>query len=163
MPKESVTKKTIITKVEHNPSIISSVPAKKIIIKKKAVKKKSVSRGIEKSLAENIVELQKINTNLAEKFDKLAAQISNLLGLFEATAKTFAGSPAMRTSEKDREFLDKIDRLLEQNKVIAKGLTMIEEKARERVYTSQPQVQASTSFEEEFRPGMAGKKPLPRF
>lgn len=161
MPKESVTKKTIITKVEHGAS--ASAPANRMTIGKKSFKKKVVSKGIEKSLAENIVELQRINTTLAERFDRLAEQISKLLGLFEITAKTFAENPSLKASDKDREFLEKIDKLLEQNKTIAKGLMLVEERAREKVYSSQPQQTASASFEEEYRPGIAGKKPLPRF
>ena len=37
---------------------------------------------LEEKILENLVELQKVHTNLAEKFDKLSSNISNLLGLF---------------------------------------------------------------------------------
>jgi len=39
-------------------------------------------------------------------------------------------------ASKDHEFLQKIDKLLEQNKVLAKGLTLMEQKLRERMYGS---------------------------
>lgn len=89
---------------------------------------------LEEKVIQNLVELQKVHTNLAEKFDKLSNQISDLLNLFETAARTFASHPNMQKTEKDKEFLDKIDRLLDQNKTIAKGLTLMEDKMRERLY-----------------------------
>lgn len=89
---------------------------------------------IQKKLIENLVELQKVHTNLAEKFDKLTNQISNLLSLFEGAARTFAQQPSVTNVEKDKDFLEKIDKLLDQNKILARGLTMMEEKMKERVY-----------------------------
>jgi len=87
-------------------------------------------------LVDNFVSLQKAITNLAEKFDSLSSHISSLLQLFEFSAKSFADKMATSVPEveKDREFLEKLNRLLEQNKVIAKGLTLMEEKLRERLY-----------------------------
>ncbi len=87
-------------------------------------------------LIENFVNLQRTMTNLTIKFDRLSDQISSLLQLFEISARSFSDKleKASPEIEKDREFLDKLDRLLDQNKVIAKGLTLMEEKLRERVY-----------------------------
>jgi tRNA U34 5-carboxymethylaminomethyl modifying GTPase MnmE/TrmE len=113
---------------------------------------------IQKKIIENLVELQKVHSNLAEKFDKLAHQISNLLSLFESAARTFAEQAPATSTEKDKEFLDKIDRLLDQNKTIAKGLTLMDEKMRERIY-GQPAMPKSTN-EEARRP--VGARPLPR-
>ena len=95
-------------------------------------------------LVENFVNLQKAVTNLTVKFDNLADQMSKLLQLFEISARSFSEKLAttMPELEKDREFLDKLNKLLEQNKVIAKGLTLMEENIRERVYgTHQPPLQ----------------------
>ncbi len=97
-------------------------------------KNSSSRQNLEDHLAHSLVELQKVNLNLAEKFEKLSHQIENLLALFELAARSFAKQPHMQTTEKDKEFLDKIDKLLEQNKVLAKGLTLMEEKMRERLY-----------------------------
>lgn len=83
---------------------------------------------IERKIVENLVSLQKIHTNLAEKFDKLSDQINSLLNLFEVAAKTFTKQPAFEAGDRDREFAEKIDMLLEQNRVLAKGITMMEEK-----------------------------------
>lgn len=85
---------------------------------------------IERRIIENLVSLQKIHTNLAEKFDKLSDQITSLLNLFEMAAKTFTKQPAFEAGDRDREFAEKIDMLLEQNKVLARGISMMEEKIR---------------------------------
>src|SRR3989344_5155154 len=94
-------------------------------------KKKATSPGIPKALINNFVALQKVQANLAEKIDALTKQISELLKLFETTAKTFAENPAVLTSERDQEFLNKINQLLEQDKTIAKGIIYIEERMDE--------------------------------
>ncbi|MDP1695920.1 MAG: hypothetical protein Q8L29_03335 [archaeon] len=113
---------------------------------------------IQKKLIENFVELQKVHTNLAEKFDKLTNQISNLLSLFEGAARTFAQQPSATNTEKDKDFLEKIDRLLDQNKTLARGLTMMEEKMKERIYGS-PAAPLVRSTEIKRTMGI---KPLPR-
>lgn len=90
--------------------------------------------SLEEQTLHSLIELQKVHVNLAEKFDKLTQQIENLLALFEMAARNFAKQPHMQATERDKEFLDKIDKLLDQNKVLAKGLTLMEEKMRERLY-----------------------------
>lgn len=94
----------------------------------------SQGQQLEQKILENLVELQKVHTSLAEKFDKLAGELSQLLTLFEMAARSFAEQPANQMAERDKDFLDKVDRLLEQNKTIAKALTLVEERMRERVY-----------------------------
>jgi hypothetical protein len=83
---------------------------------------------IERKIVENLVSLQKIHTNMIERFDKLSDQITSLLNLFEVAAKTFTKQPAFEAGDRDREFAEKIDMLLEQNRVLARGITMMEEK-----------------------------------
>ena len=118
-----------------------------------------ITMNLEETLVKNLVELQKVHTNLAEKFDQLAKEISQLLALFELTARSFAKHTPIGEYEKDKEFLEKIDKLLEQNKTLAKGLTLMEERLRERMYGAQPQRQ-----EETIQPSMTPQnKPLPRF
>lgn len=91
-------------------------------------------------LIDNFVNLQKAMTNLAVKFEDLSSQISKLLQLFEISARSFSEKLALNAPEleKDREFLEKLDKLLEQNKLIAKGITLMEEKVRERTYAKPP-------------------------
>ncbi len=120
------------------------------------------SESITRDLAKNLIELQKVHTDLAEKFDKLSKQISELLGLFEMAAKSFAQHPANQVSEKDTEFLDKIDKLLEQNKTIAKGLTMMEERMREKIYGfSKDSTKAEEVSKEPYQQSVG--RPLPKF
>lgn len=104
---------------------------------KTSKKSKSVSQSkpimsqpttIESKLIENMVALQKINTNMAEKFDKLSKQIAHLLLLFETTAKSFAEQPGM---EKDEELIRRLDTLIDQNKTIAKGISLLHDKVGE--------------------------------
>lgn len=142
---------------------------------KKASSKKSTSTStkgkLEEKLLTNLIELQKVHTDLAEKFNRLTNEISHLLGLFETAAKSFAKHPAA-PAEKDKEFLEKIDMLLEQNKTIAKGLTLMEEKIRQNMYRplySAPRRQQEERYRDEFReftPPMGSfnsRRPLPKF
>ncbi|MBM3234381.1 hypothetical protein FJZ19_04795 [Candidatus Pacearchaeota archaeon] len=99
---------------------------------------------INELLIENFASLQKTMANLAVKFNSLSDNIAKLLNLFEMSARSFAEKPLPDT-QKDKEFLDKINILLDQNKTIAKGLTLMEEKMRERVVGSQ------TSFQENYQ------------
>lgn len=96
---------------------------------------------LQEKIIENLIELQKVHTNMAEKFDKLSDQIVNLLSLFEMAARSFVEHPANQGTDKDKEFLEKIDKLLEQNKTIAKGLTLMEERVRERLYGAPEPIQ----------------------
>jgi len=104
--------------------------------KSNSTKKKGRPTKIEDKLVHNMVELQKLHVDLVEKFDKLSDQIAGLLALFETTARTFANTPNLKVAERDKEFLEKINKLLEQNKVLAKGLTLMEEKLRTKMYGS---------------------------
>lgn len=97
---------------------------KTTITKKPSVKKNT---QVDKVLVENFVSLQKVMTNLAVKFDNLSSQISKLLNLFEISAKSLAEKGY---SEKERKVADKLDNLIEQNKVIAKGVALLHERGR---------------------------------
>lgn len=141
--------------------------------KKKSSKRSSSKedRRIEQAILENLVELQKVQTDMSEKFAHLAKEISHLLALFEVTARNFARNvPENDQFTKDKEFLDKIDKLLDQNKTLAKGLTLMEERLRERLYSApgkmnpQQQKKEEKKEEEEFTPSMRTfNRPLPRF
>lgn len=99
-------------------------------------------REIEHAILKNLVELQKVNVSMAEKFDQLTKETSQLLALFELTARNFAKNvPQTEEYTRDKEFLEKIDKLLDQNKTLAKGLTLMEERLRERMYSPAPTFQ----------------------
>jgi hypothetical protein len=84
---------------------------------------------VEKVLVENFVSLQKVMTNLSMKFDSLSTQISKLLDLFEISAKTLAKKDfkSEKTKKEGDQIGKKMDALMEQNKIIARGLTLLHE------------------------------------
>lgn len=117
---------------------------KAMATKKKSVVKSKISKSkihklpitqtsneikVEKILVENFVSLQKVMTNLSVKFDNLTNQISKLLELFEISAKALAEKEFdLGKGDKDnKKIIEKIDNLAEQNKIIAKGLTLLHE------------------------------------
>ena len=56
------------------------------------------------------------------------------------------------------DFLKKLDALLNQNKTIAKGIMLMEEKVREKSQAPQPQPAPRPNFPPQQRP-----RPLPRY
>lgn len=83
---------------------------------------------LKEELIQNVVDLQDVLSNLAIKIDDLTQQISKLLILFEASAKSFQESRPEPIQ--DHELLKAVQMLLDQNKVIAKGISIIEERIR---------------------------------
>jgi hypothetical protein len=110
-----------------------STPKKKSAIKKmvsQKIKSKEAhhEKAIENVLVANFISLQKVMTNLAVKFDNLGAQISKLLELFEISAKTLAEKDIdLSKGKEDKKVVEKLDTLLDQNKIIARGLTLLHE------------------------------------
>jgi len=100
------------------------------MIKTSAVKKNLMnnsSNQTEKILVENFVSLQKVMVDLSEKFTNLSSQLSKLLNLFEISAKTLAE----KGFEDNRDIVKKLDSLIEQNKIIAKGISLLHEEIEE--------------------------------
>jgi hypothetical protein len=117
---------------------------------------------LEQALINNFINLQKVLTNLSIKFDELSGNISKLLQLFEISAKSFAEKnmdEGTKSSETDKDFLKKLDSLLDQNKVIAKGIMLMEDKIRNR--TGAPSESSIETQEPRFR-GMIASRPLLR-
>jgi len=133
----------------------------KEIIKEKPSKE---FNDLTKQLNGNLVSLQKVHINLAEKFGKLSTQIAALLSLFETAAKKFAESPTIQ----DKELAKKIDELLEINRTIAKSMALMGEKEAEAPLQPEPAPAQPTPVPQpaetviEFKPP-AGGRPLPRF
>ncbi|PIN94351.1 hypothetical protein COU53_03825 [Candidatus Pacearchaeota archaeon CG10_big_fil_rev_8_21_14_0_10_30_48] len=100
--------------------------------KKKSVKNKpsTVKNDKDDLLMQNFISLQKVLTNLAVRVDSLTNQTAKLLSLFEISAKSFAQKQGSSINRDDKEFLEKLDRLIEQNKLIAKGITLMESKPK---------------------------------
>lgn len=102
--------------------------------------KNITNKDIQIGLLNNFVSLQRVLTNLTSKFDKLSSDISRLLNVYEEAAKVFAEKVQSGNIPNDeKDMLKKLDILLEQNKTVAKGLTLIEEKIRHKVYGENPE------------------------
>jgi hypothetical protein len=112
--------------------------------------KKMSSREMQEILIENFVGLQRAMTNLSIKFEGLSDQISKLLEIFELSAKNFSS----QNVGDDKLIVDKLNSLLDQNKTIARGLVVLEEKLRGQ---SPSYDQEPSQSQDSRRP-----KPLPR-
>lgn len=102
---------------------------KKKVVSKKNVGVKAQERKVEKILIENFVSLQKVMVNLSVKFEDLTKQISGLLNLFEDSAKALVKKDFQEGKQDGKEMMNKLNSIMNQNKVIAKGLTLMHETA----------------------------------
>ena len=106
-----------------------------IFMVKKGIKKedfktevKISEKNMEKILIENFVSLQRVMVNLSEKFDGLSNNISKLLELFELSASALAKKDINFTKPMDEEkIIGKLNNILEQNKIIARGMALMGE------------------------------------
>ena len=108
------------------------VPVKKKITPVKKKITKVVYRDpihVERAIIENFVAFQKVMTNLSLRFDNLSSQISKLLALFEASAKNLARKDfnVEKGNQDSKEILSQLNTLAGQNKIIARGLTLMHE------------------------------------
>jgi hypothetical protein len=126
---------------------------KKRTSKKTSTKKISLETGIEKTLIENFVALQKVMTTMLIKFDKLTNQLSELLEIFEKSAEALSKKDFKieQTNNDTKKIVEGIKDLSEQNKIIARGLTMLHESSTEPYLEEQYQtgiVQQEPPFNE---------------
>ena len=134
--------KNIRTKKRENSVAKTSV--KKIIRKEISpavpmVKEDNSLTGgenVERILVENFVSLQKVIVNLSSKMDNLINQISQLLNLFEISAKALAEKGSAFEGAYDKRIIEKMDNLIDQNKTLARGISLLHEGE-----TAQPQHQ----------------------
>lgn len=126
--KKSVHKKTIITEV-----VEKKAPKKTTVKKTTSTTKPASNLRIENALIENFISLQKVMVNLSSNFDNLSNKISKLLDLFEISAKTLAEKEFAGDKEKkeSKEVMQKMDEILEQNKILARGLTLMHDRISE--------------------------------
>ena len=109
-------------------------------VKKVSTKKKAMTKGeLEEILLNNFVNLQKVLTNLSIKFEELSGNMSKLLQLFEISAKSFTEKYS-GGGVGDKDMLNKLDSLLDQNKTIAKGIMLMEERIKQKNVQKSPQV-----------------------
>jgi len=119
-------KKTVVK--EHAPKVIDN--SKKTVKHHTEPKEKRMTaKERDELLIENFVGLQHAMTNMSIKFGMLSDNMSKLLSVFEEAAKGFV----VGDKGDDKDMLVKIDSLLDQNKTIAKGLVIMEERVKTRV------------------------------
>ncbi|MEK6895808.1 MAG: hypothetical protein AABX48_04790 [Nanoarchaeota archaeon] len=119
--------------------------------KKRSIKKKSISHSHKsnkshsshdstiRALVENTIALQKVMADVTIKLNGLSNNIEKLLELFEGAAKSLAEKDFSDDKSKfEREnLIKKIDTLMEQNKIIARGLSFFSEKRPENIMPQQ--------------------------
>ncbi len=105
---------------------------RKVSSKKRATRK-SGKESLNSLLIENFVSLQEVLTELSGKFGGLAKEISELLKIFELSARDLARKETIPRQDigEQKVLVNKLNTLLEQNKIIAQGLTLIHEKIPE--------------------------------
>jgi hypothetical protein len=118
--KKSVKKKSSKKKTKKKKTTKKSIKKPRVSTQKVAIEMQPV-------LVNNFVALQKVMVSLASKLDDVSIKMQKLLDLFELSAKTLAKKDFKLAGETSPEVLKKLGELSEQNKVIAKGLTMIHE------------------------------------
>jgi len=132
-------KKTAPVKVVKKTVTITTTPHKsknKQTKRKPTMKSPKISKDdgkLGRVLIENFVGLQKVMVNLSVKFDDLSSKISKLLELFEISAKALAEKDLTveKTARDDTQIMKEMGNLSEQNKVIARGLTLMHNKLSE--------------------------------
>ena len=127
MVKKGANKKRIVKAISKIKSSKKSHP------KKRSPSRSKKTRDTERILVENFVSLQKVMVNLSVKFENLTQQISKLLDLFEISAKALAEKDfeVEKNNKENIEMLGKMDNVLDQNKTIAKGLSLMHERIDE--------------------------------
>lgn len=115
---------------------------KKTRAPRKAVSSQTVEIKMQPILVENFIALQKVIINLSTKFENLNQKLTKLLDLFELSAKTLAKKDFKFAQGNNEEVVEKLNELTEQNKVLAKGLTMIheDEQKQPQIITTAPVV-----------------------
>ena len=120
--------KKVVKKKTSKKKTVKKKTAKTPVIRKPKIPKDDARLG--KILIENFVGLQKVMVNLSVKFDDLSNKISKLLDLFEISAKALAEKDLTleKTARDDNRIVKEIGNLSEQNKVIARGLTLMNDR-----------------------------------
>ncbi len=85
-----------------------------------------VSKNFVDELIKNNITLQKATLDLLDSVNKMTERTDRLLGLFEEAAKN------IEKGEIKEPLSRQLDALLEQNKVIARGLVLLEKYIREK-------------------------------
>lgn len=103
------------------------------MIKKEENKKKSKDE-LQQILLENSISLQKVLTNLTLSLDNLSKQTERLLNLFEQSTRTIAEKD-FEAEAMNKRISDKLDMLMNQNRTLAQGVSLVHERIQEPAAT----------------------------
>lgn len=95
-------------------------------------KKKMTAAQREELLIENFVGLQRAMINLSMKFENLSDNMSKLLNIFEISARDYMVNKGRQTPEVDRDLMNRINILMEQNKSIMNNVRSLDEKTKKQ-------------------------------
>jgi hypothetical protein len=127
---KKVSKKKVIRKKTSKKKIVKRKPAKKVNTRRIKRVKHEKDIKIEKMLVENFISLQKVMVNLSVKFGDLSGDIKKLLETFDIAAKALSEKEmvGINPKEESESILNKLSGLEDQNKILARGLTLMHEK-----------------------------------
>ena len=125
--------------------------------KKASSPKHKTDKKIEHILVQNSADMQKIMIKLIERFERLSDKIDELLELFEDSAKILVKKEieSGKTENIDQELLEKINKIMDQNKIIAKGLTLVHDSKAEMTpkgsFAPSPKIEKDDFTQEEIK------------
>lgn len=125
----------------------------KIVPKSRTTKIRKISQNggeISNLILENTVALQRNLVETTEELKNLNIKLTRLLEIFEKANRTFEDSLEKGTETDVVELEKKIDALVEQNRIIAKGLLLLEKSTRSTMSSSQSQSQQRLRAQQEF-------------
>ncbi len=138
--------------------------------KQKKQKKMSAAQR-EQLLIDNFVGLQKVMINLSTKFENLSDNINRLLGVFEMSARDYVANKGRTSPDKDREILNQINNLIDQNKSLARSMSALDEKMKNKPQEfsyrptnpqSPPQKQSPNNYPSGYEPSIQNTQPKPK-
>lgn len=113
---------------------------------KKKIGKTKSDEGVFNLILENNVTLQKNLIETLEELKKLNLKMTEVLDIFDKAGKTFEESLEKGTGNDLIELEKKLSILIDQNKVLAKGLLLLERSVRPETFSGR---RASSSRESE--------------
>jgi hypothetical protein len=87
-----------------------------------------------KKLVDNSVQLQKLTISLVESNNKLVKKVDDLISLFEEAAKNVSSG----NYEEIVTLNNKINSLIQENKQLARGLVLMEQKFKQGGFRASP-------------------------
>lgn len=113
--------------------------------------KKDTKNGNEISnlILENTVALQRNLVETTEELKNLNIKLTRILDIFDKASRTFEDSLEKGTETDVVELEKKIDALIEQNRIIAKGLLLLGKSTRPAMTETKPRFKVQQESDEE--------------